>query len=923
MLLVFCAGSIYAQDKPVYLHTLEPVGSKYYYRADKMSDNLEMGGLTYTKGVALGAKDGNFVEWNIGGKYKTLSFILGSSPWHNPAHEKGILVITGDGRRIMDRIITTYESPQWFTIDVTGVKVLKFYLPNSDADVGLADAALWTANQKPYCTSARALVKGDKPIMLCRDLMPYRINTGHTICSTNMKFVDPEDRLGYIAKKQQIRISGERFDNGIDANAGMSLIGHPEARSFFNIDGKYSKMTLTVGPQDSDDGTLDRGWFVIKSNDKILYEKEIIEGELATELCLDITDSRYLEFTTQQASGSLRIGIANCMLYPKGYSLPADVASRPKERTIGATSYLKSLPDMCKLITNIPPFAIGGGMSREKALFTDTSQYVTFSMGGVKYSEGVVLQSSTHFFNNNTGAHVLFHLGGEFDNVSFTTGWVGKCGVLKNDWLTVYADDEVVLQVPLRATDPNRHYVVPIKKCKVLKFEKYGMASMDHPAFGLGDMVVYRGEAKPNDLFVHPMPECPEEIDLIDLNKPYIHYVSSAMDVKRLFDGTSQREFFSMPGGERIYKGFLLKTSVHFDLEMGPTSEPSAGIIAPALGASFMMGTVGGATISAVAPFGALIALAAGGTAHESSCAAFNTWGEYNTLTFTVACRLPHNTIDTIDTKQDPIEILKIGTDGEVVAQFEIHDKMKPTTYTVPINGCQQLMFWLECGGSNSGQFILYDLKVSKSSKTTIEIPNIKDRDTRPVVLAPADPYNFDYTRCLPEKVEWDTPSYYGSSSINAYYKLLKQTFRQFDELIDNLQQTKYQTVSRYVKANDGETFRSITIQSALGEKYSFLSLVSRNKQIIESLQSTKTSIASLKVSYGAALASILQVEPKLMKQCRTDLKESLTWIKKYDEQFDIFATEKQAEIDLIGQLIDSAYDLDGIGSSEQEVFVK
>ncbi len=916
---------VYAQDKPVYLHTLEPIGSKYYSRADKMSDNLELGGLTYTKGVALKANEGNFVEWNIGGKYKTLSFILGSSPWHDPSHNKGILVISGDGRRIMDRIITTYESPQWVTLDITGVKVLKFYLANDDADVGLADVALWTANQKPYCTSALSLVKGDKPIMLCRDLMPYRINSGHTICSSNMRFVDPEDRLGYIAEKQQIRISGERYDNGIDANAGMSLIGHPEARSFFNIDGKYSKMTLLVGPQDSDDGTLDRGWFVIKSNDKIIYEKEIKEGELATELCLDITDSRFLEFTTQQASGSLRIGVADCILYPKGYSLPADVADRPKERTIGATDRLKSLPDMCKLITNISPFAIGGGMSRKSALFEDTSQYVTFSMGGVKYSEGVVLQSSTHFFNNNTGAHVLFHLGGEFDYVSFTTGWVGICGVLKNDWLRVYADDEVVLQVPLRATDPNRHYVVPIHKCKVLKFEKLGMASMNHPAFGLGDMVVYRGEPKANDLFVHPVPECPEEIDLIDLNKPYIHYVSSAMDVKRLFDGTSQREFFSMPGGSRIYKGFLLKTSVHFDLEMGPTSEPTTGIMAPALGASFMVGAVGGATISAVAPFGALLALAAGGTAHESSCAAFNTWGVYNTLTFTVACRLPHNTIDTIDLKHNPIEKLKIGADGEVIAEFEIHDKMQPTTFTVPINGCQQLMFWLECGGSNSGQFIFYDLKLSKSNKIEYNIPNIKDRDTSPVILAPIEPYEFDYTKSLPEKIDWSTPARYGVDNIDSYYKSLKEFFAEVDDFIENMNGVKYNTVSRYVKTNDGQTYRSISIQSPLGDKYSFLKLVERNKQIIQSINAVKLSVASLKVSYGLATASILQVDLRntTLKEVRQQLKGSMERLKNCDEQLKILAAEKQSEIDRIGELIQNALDLDGIGSSEKEIFIK
>jgi hypothetical protein len=39
---------------------------------------------------------------------------------------------------------------------------------------------------------------------------------------------------------------------------------------------------------------------------------------------------------------------------------------------------------------------------------------------------------------------------------------------------------------------------------------------------------------------------------------------------------------------------------------------------------------------------------------------------------------------------------------------------MKPTTVTVPINKCHQLMFWLECGDERSGQYVIYDMMVRK-----------------------------------------------------------------------------------------------------------------------------------------------------------------------------------------------------------------
>lgn len=36
-------------------------------------------------------------------------------------------------------------------------------------------------------------------------------------------------------------------------------------------------------------------------------------------------------------------------------------------------------------------------------------------------------------------------------------------------------------------------------------------------------------------------------------------------------------------------------------------------------------------------------------------------------------------------------------------------------TITVPIFKCYQLMFWLECGDQRSGQYVFYNLKVSKA----------------------------------------------------------------------------------------------------------------------------------------------------------------------------------------------------------------
>lgn len=61
------------------------------------------------------------------------------------------------------------------------------------------------------------------------------------------------------------------------------------------------------------------------------------------------------------------------------------------------------------------------------------------------------------------------------------------------------------------------------------------------------------------DLFVHSRPDCPREIDLIDIGQPYIHYVSVMADKRDqiMNDGSTKKNYFEV-NGEKVYKGFIL-----------------------------------------------------------------------------------------------------------------------------------------------------------------------------------------------------------------------------------------------------------------------------------------------------------------------------------------------------------------------------
>lgn len=700
--LMILAGSVSAfAQNTIYLTSMKPVNSLACKPAREFTyGKIPLGGVNYTNGFGLwilqGPTQRGYVEYSLKGRYSKLCFIFGTSPFYQSDREKGIFAVYGDGNTLLDKVITPNSVPERITLDVTGVDILRFEIVDGYVSVGITEATLWTAAQTPRNTG-KITNATKKTTVLVKDMKPYFVSNFH-------KEVGPEMR------NESVNIAGIDYDNGLLMNTNMPLIGSGEAWTEFNLGGLYKQMKFTFGPVKTTSGTKGTAWLTVRSNGKVIAEYEIDEHQLAKEVVLDVTGCRQLSFESEQASGSSFIAVVDATVYPEGSEPVKDKREIGKEHIAG-NSNLKNLPDVCKLISNIPPYVLAGVNNADKNLFVGKSQHITFSMGGTRFWEGVILQSASNVINDNTMAHAIFNLGGEFDYLSFTVGWVSKCGVLKNDRLKVYADDKVVLDMPLMATAPNQHLIVPLYKCQKLTLEKCGLVSLDHPAYGVADMIVYRGEPVKNNLFVHSKPETPDEVDLIDLGAPYIHYVKGlAHNYPAFYDGSLRKEFFTLPSGERVYKGFVLKTSVHFDLEMGPLGSAGGGtgIVAGAIGSSVLVGAVGGAAITAVSPFGAFLALAAGGTALESSCAAFNTYGEYDKVTFTVAC------LDKLENNYENKTTLLIGGDHEILQAFQLDLKAGPTTFTLPINKCQQLMFWLKCGEWNSPPYLFYDIRLSK-----------------------------------------------------------------------------------------------------------------------------------------------------------------------------------------------------------------
>lgn len=308
---------------------------------------------------------------------------------------------------------------------------------------------------------------------------------------------------------------------------------------------------------------------------------------------------------------------------------------------------------------------------------------------------------------------------------------MSKNHVMDDDNLRIYADQQLVFDKTIYCTWPNQHYEVPVNKCRTLRFEKMGNGKNKQTIIGVGDIILYRGNPVPNTIFEHEVPDCPYRTDLIDLcGKPYFHFVGRYVSDLTGFsmddcfhDGSTITKYFRMKDGSQINKGFMLETNIPLGLE-NVTVMDVVFMALTGVGASVSGSDVSAYTgVSAGAsgtPTASIFLLLEDKNSKQASAAAFNPYGEYESCTFTVANKLEY--VDEFDevfqnrseeALRNPVK-LNVFADRVLVGEYWLDNKMEPLTVTVPIFKCHQLMFWLECGDKRSGQYVFYDLNLSK-----------------------------------------------------------------------------------------------------------------------------------------------------------------------------------------------------------------
>ena len=882
-----------------------------------------MGDYTASSGFTLGNGGGYLiapekigkVTFKLGGKYNKLTFMMGPMVNSQVGSQPSIVTVRADGKKLVDEKFYDFGIPKSYEVNVAGAQEVTFDILSGEIYLGVGNPQLWTAAEKPLIP-AFDQTPAKTEALLVTDLRPYYINN-------NVLLISPTERF------KTLKINGKKYHNGLALNMKMQISGGHFGSVMFNLNKRYDKLSFIVGPLDNDNNKAEGiGYVTIQGDGYTIYQKEIRQLDAAERVVIDVSGVSRLSFHSDQSEWDINAGFADVTAWPKGMS--PETAGSTQE--VPADPKLAKLPDVCPLMSNIEPFAILGGLDRDHMLFTGKSDYIGFSMGGVKHSEGMLFTSGASFFHDHIYSSASFDLGNQFDYITFTTGSVGISNV-KDGEINVLADDKILYTVPVKATGmPVKHWV-KIDKCRKLTFDnRKGGGTV-----GVADIVLYRGNIVDNDLFTHSKPDCPDNIGLLRFTKPYLHYVFNTPS--ECYDGSDIKKYWTLRDGTRINNGFLLKTSIHFSLEHGvlsddPNAAAAGAIGATAVGSSFVAGGMVGGTMvgSTLAGMAGLMMLAAGGEAEESSVAAFNTYGEYNSVTFTVACISPADAgLLDAGTFTDRQQRILIGADGEVMAELMLNEKNGPMTFTVPINGCQQLIFWMPCD-NGSGRYIVYDAKLSKA-KTELIRPAESVKSHAKVSL-------FDWTD-VPAPQKWERPRTTSVGEVDQYFGNVLQLYNGANTLVHNNDgQPMYEFNTWYLKTSQGQICKATRIinnggtkavrnatgvQAALGANFDpfeerIPELATEILREIENLQRLNSLVNTIRIHQATVSVSLPKLGLTAIKYGK-ELGKSKKIVDQCNKVIDTYLKSKQIHFAAIKWLLDNASIVEGKKSTERTIF--
>ncbi|CCX56492.1 unknown [Bacteroides sp. CAG:1060] len=269
---------------------------------------------------------------------------------------------------------------------------------------------------------------------------------------------------------------------------------------------------------------------------------------------------------------------------------------------------------------------------------------------------------------------------------------------------------------------------------------------------------------------------------------------------------------------------------------------------------------------------------------------------------------------------KNPVK-LNVFADRVLVGEFWLDNKMEPLTVTVPIFKCHQLMFWMECGDKRSGQYVFYDLKLSKAP-CDIAIPteyssgNYDDShngDSESTTEVNNNSKTTKKGKKAKQRVTWEVKNYSGDSAVDGYLKDITEIWGKTSKYVEGDYEMP-KISETWVQAKDGSVYKCLSFVNSRRQRLSISSMIETLEKRINEGKNIQSSISLARLGVASAtlgVATLFSIDktiyfgkkvkegPKALTQCEDDISACISLAK---AQIDAFNAYRSAAIEVDGK---------------------
>lgn len=139
-----------------------------------------------------------------------------------------------------------------------------------------------------------------------------------------------------------------------------------------------------------------------------------------------------------------------------------------------------------KMLTVAPAYHAGGNPYKEYS-YNDNSGTETFSMGGVKYTDGMTFNADINIFDDVSWA--VYNLGGNYNTLEFTVGHVDGTFNGSENTLQIFFDGELSKEIPLSPDMLPESVTLDVSGVKQMKMQVLASGN-DNPFYGVGNPIL-------------------------------------------------------------------------------------------------------------------------------------------------------------------------------------------------------------------------------------------------------------------------------------------------------------------------------------------------------------------------------------------------------------------------------------------------